>query len=252
MRIIFVCHTEYDLNNHRAFEHLSILFDFVRSLDIPITFALMVGKEVGDSLLKFLVKKRVSIPKNCEISIHFHQNGASVGDYLHLFEKFLATSPNSIVFGKWQISNKQFLQLAPLGIKRDASWIPKMHNENYIIKAPFYLSDILEVPSSADGQNPLNPFSRLSHFFLLRQIIKKHHQDNLLLQIAFHSYDLFSFGGQPRLRWLKKCQFKHLLKLIKKYNLPIITLDKVDHTDFQGLKTIRQSFLTKLFQLFGH
>lgn len=267
MFIVFVCHTENDPNSKEpSFSHLPLLIDLIKELKVPITFSLMVGGTVGGGLLKFLEKSQLQFPENCEKAIHLHQPSPTqptsagwvglgereIESYFQMFEKVFGKRPRSVVFGKWQIIETQVRFLASLGIERDGSWIPKFHGEHYIVKPPFYFDNLLEVPPAADGKDPLNPFTRLSHFFLLRKIIKKYHQKNLVLHIAFHSYDLFNFGEKPKLRPIKRCVLRNLLKMINKYGLEMLTLSDIPNTSFEGLEKIKWPIFSRVFKIIGH
>jgi len=92
----------------------------------------------------------------------------------------------------------------------------------------------------------------LSHFFLLRKIIKKYHPKNLIFQIGFHSYDFFKFNQKPKLRLIKKIILKNLLKIVRRYNLEITTLSKIEETHFEELEKVKMPFLGKLFNFLGH
>lgn len=262
MKVIFVCHTENDPGK-QTFEHLPALIELVKGLKIPITFSLMVGGEVGDKLLRFLEKNQLQFPAACEKAIHLHQKEEAGGElanlkereiesYFQTFENVLGQKPTPVVFGKWHIIEPQVRFLASLGIERDGSWIPKFHQEKYIIKPPFYFDNLLEIPPAADGKNPLNPFTRLSHFFLLRKIIRQYHRENFVLHLAFHSYDLFSFRAGAKLRPIKRCILKNILKLINKYGLEVLTLSGITNTGFEGLERVGWPILSKPFRIIGH
>lgn len=275
MKITFVCHIEYDLKNsfgeakkiassEQSFYHLPILFDFIRGLKIPVTLSFMVGGFVDSGLLKFLRINKNKIPEFCEKGIHYHQKEFTDGRledltqedlfyYFKLFEESFKEKPKSVVFGKWRLKENQLPFLAEFGIKCDGSWVPNFHNEEYIIRPPFYLGDILEIPPVADGRKAINPFTRLSHYFLLRRIIKKNFRRNFVLHIAFHSYDLFNFKGtRPRIRFIKEFIFKDILKLIKKYNLKILNLSDIQEGEGEGLKAFPRPFLSKIFNTINH
>lgn len=276
MKIIFTCHTEYDLKNkfgptqknkreEQSFDHISPLIKFIESLKIPITFSLMVGGAVGDNLLRLIKERNIRIPNYCEKSIHYHAEifdrlwkfdkhltEKEIINYFRIFQKTLGENPTSVVFGKWLINKEHFSVLRGLGIKVDGSGIGKLLGERFIIKAPFYLNDILEVPVVCDGENPANPFTRLSNFFLIRKIIKEHHQENLILHIAFHSYDFFRFRREPKIRLIKKVIFRDILRLAQKYNIEIINLSAIKNTTFQSINSLKFSFLSKLFRRVSH
>ncbi len=168
-------------------------------------------------------------------------------DYFRIFNQIIKAGPTSIVFGKWLIKEEFFPVLQRLGIKTDGSWTGK-----FIIKAPFYLNNILEVPVVCDGEKPANPFTRLSNFFLIRKIIKKYHKENLILHIAFHSYDFFRFNKNPKLRLIKKLIFKNILKLARKHKLEIINLSEIKTTDFQDLDSLEMPLLSRAFRYIKH
>lgn len=276
MKIIFTCHTECDLKNkfgialknkreEQTFNHILWLVKFIKSLKIPVTFSFMVGGAVGDNLLRFIKKKNIQIPANCEKSIHYHAesfdkawkfkrhlNEKEIINYFRIFQETLNQVPTSMVFGKWIIHKESSPVLRKLGVKVDGSWAGKMFGEKFIIKAPFYFNNILEVPIVCDGKNPANPFTRLSNFFLIRKIIKEYHQKNIILHIGFHSYDFFRFNKKPKLRLIKKIIFKNILRLVRKYKIEIVNLSTIKTTDFQGLRSLRTPFFTKVFRCLGH
>jgi len=260
MKIIFSCHTEYDLKNKgekQTFYHVFPLLKFIKSLRIPVTFSLMVGGAVGDNLLKFIKEKNIQIPVACEESIHYHEDEKRLSEreiinYFKIFQKILHKKPASVVFGKWIIHKEHFPVLQKLGIRADGSWTGKMSEERFIIKAPFYFNNILEVPVVCDGEKPANPFTRLSNFFLIRKIIKEHYQENFILHIGFHSYDFFRFNKKPKPRLIKKIIFKNILKLAQKYKVEIINLSAIKTTNFQDLKSLKISIFIKLLRCLGH
>lgn len=251
MKIILTCHTEYDLNSEEGnftFKHISVLFKFFDIVKVPVTLSLMVGGPVGDKLLKFV--ENIKFPFGSEKSIHYHgdnTNEKEITDCFNAFEQIIKTEPSSFVFGKWLINNNAFPLLYKLGIRTDGSG-----TGNFIIKSPFYIKNILEVPVICDGENPANPFSRLSNFFLIRKIIKKYYQENFILHIGFHSYDLFRFNRRPRLRLIKKIIFKNILRLAQRYKVETINLSEVTTTEFQDLKSLKFPFFSKISRIIGH
>lgn len=271
MKIVFNCHTEYDLKNkfgpalknkreEQSFNHVFPLIKFIGSLKIPVTFSLMVGGGTGDNLLKFIKKRNIQIPNYCEKSIHYHAeifdelwkvkkylDEKETINYFRDFQEIFGESPTSVVFGKWLINQEVFSVLQKLGIKVDGSWIGK-----FIIKSPFYLNNILEVPVVCDGKDPANPLTRLSDFFLIRKIIKNYHRENFILHIAFHSYDFFQFNKEPKMRLIKKIIFKNILGLVLKYKVEIINLSEIKTVDFQNLDYLEMPFFSKIFRLIGH
>ena len=273
MKIVFNCHTEYDLKNQfgwakkldskkQSFVHLPMLLDWFNSLKIPITFALAVGGPFEERLLEYVKNKQIKFSDSSELAIHYHSDKFTDGqwqpagfleesaylDYFQKFEEVFGFKPKSSVFGKWQLDRTAMDFLSRLGIKKDGSFV----DSEKVIAKPFLRDNILEVPAASFRGEPVNPFSRLSHFFLLKKIIKEYHQRNLILQIGFHSYDFFRFGERPRLRPIKKFIFKNLLKLIKKYNLEITILSKIEEGNFDELTEIKMPFWGKLFNLLGH
>ena len=276
MKIIFTCHTEYDLKNkfgpaqknkqeEQSFNHIFSLIKFTESLKVPITFSLMIGGAVGDNLLRFIKEKNIRIPNYCEKSIHYHAEifdrlwkfdkhltEKEIINYFKTFQKTLGENPTSVVFGKWLINKESLSVLRKLGIEIDGSGTGKILGQKFIIKAPFYFSNILEIPVVCDGKDPVNPFSRLSNFFLIRKIIKEYHQENLILHIAFHSYDFFRFNREAKIRLIKKIIFRNILRLARKYNIEIVNLSEIKTTDFQSLDSLRFPFLSKVFRSIGH
>jgi len=268
MKIIFNCHTEYDLKNQfgsakkTTFNHLPILLNWFASFNIPITFSVAVGGPFKDHLLNDIRQRKIKFPLSSEIAIHFHserfQNNRwefhgflKESAYLKYFKKFetvFGLRPSSLVFGKWKIDKASMDFLGRLGIKRDSSFI----SPQKIIAKPFLINNVLEIPVVSFKDQSINPLTRLSHFFLLRKIVKKYHQENLICQIGFHSYDLFRFNQISRLRLIKKIIFKNLLKLIKKYNLEITTLSRIEKDNFSELEKIKMPFWGKLFHFLGH
>ncbi len=67
MKIIFTCHTEYDLNRKEelSFNHILLLIEFVGGLKTPVTFSLMVGGRTGNNLLGFIEKNSIKFPSDC-------------------------------------------------------------------------------------------------------------------------------------------------------------------------------------------
>lgn len=273
MKIVFNCHVEYDLKNQfgwakainsekQSFVHLSLLLDWLSSLKMPITFSLAVGGPVKDRLLKYIQEKGVKISPQSELAIHYHSeqfkenhwqansflNQSAYADYYQQFKEIFGLGPKSMVFGKWQIDYSAMNFLWQIGIKKDGSFV----NPQKIITQPFLIDNILEVPVVSFQGQPVNPLTRLSHFFLLRKIIKKYYSKNLILHLGFHSYDFFSFKGQPQLRLIKKIIFKNILKLIRQYNLEITTLSKIAEDNFTELDKIKMPLLGKLFSYLGH
>ena len=138
--------------------------------------------------------------------------------------------------------------LGQLGIRKDGSFV----SPQKIIARPFLVDNILEVPVVSFNGQPVNPLTRLSHFFLLKKIIKSHYQDNLILHIGFHSYDFFNFGRGPKMRLIKKIIFKNLLKNIQRYNLEIVTLSKIEKDNFKELNNMQTPFWGGIFDLINH
>lgn len=276
MKIIFTCHTEYDLKNkfgmasknkreEQTFNHILWLIKFIKSFKIPVTFPLAVGGAVGNNLLKFIKRKNVRIPVNCEKSIHYHAevfdglwrfkkhlNKGEIINYFKIFQEILHKKPTSVVFGKWIIQEEHFPLLLRLGIRVDGSWTGKMSGEKFIIKAPFYFNNILEIPVVCDGKKPANPFTRLSNFFLIRKIIKEYHQENFILHIGFHSYDFFRFNKKPKPRLIKKIIFKNILKLAQKHGVKIVNLSTIKTINFQGLDFLKIPFFVRILRYIGH
>ncbi len=273
MKIVFNCHIEYDLKNQfgwakeidskkQSFVHLPILLDWLNSLKIPLTFALAVGGPFKERLLKEIKNNKVKFPSSSEVAIHYHcerfKNGQwqaagflKQSNYLNYFQKFEEVfdfKPKSLVFGKWQIDYSAMGFLSKLGINRGGSFV----DSKKVIAKPFLIDNILEVPLVSFKGEPVNPLTRLSHFFLLKKIIKKYHQRNLVLQIGLHSYDFFRFSQGPGLRLIKKVIFKNLLKLIRQYNLEITNLSKIEKGDFEEIEKIKTPFSSRLFNLLGH
>lgn len=248
MKIVFNCHTEYDLNNKESFSHLPILLDWLKLLDIPITFSLAVGGIFRNNLLRFIKDKKIEFSKESEIAIHFHLEKEQYQDYFNQFQEILGLRPKTMVFGKWKIDKAAMNSLKQLGIKKDGSFV----EPEKVIGQPFLINNILEIPVVSFKGKPVNPFTKLSHFFLLRKIIKKHYNKNLILHIGFHSYDLFRFNQKPKLRLIKKIIFKNLLNLIKKHNLEIANLEKIEKDNFEELEKIKMPLLGRLFNLIGH
>jgi len=248
MKVIFNCHTEYDLNNKESFSHLPVLLNWLELLNIPMTFSLAVGGIFRDNLLKFIKDKKIEFSKKSEIAIHFHLEKEQYQDYFNRFQKILGLHPKTMVFGKWKIDYDSLRFLSELGIEKDGSLI----ESDKVIRAPFLIEGILEVPVVSFKGKPVNPFTQLSHFFLLRRIIKKYHTKNLICQIGFHSYDFFRFNQKPKFRLIKKIIFKNILKMIKQYNLEITTLSEMEKDNFEELAEVKMPLLGKLFNLIGH
>ena len=273
MKVVFNCHTEYDLKNNfglakeieqskQTFTHLPILLDWIKKFNIPITFSIAVGGAFGENLLNYIKREKIKFPSFFEIGIHYHseifenkkwkvKSFLNTSGYLKYFIKFKKTfgiKPKSMVFGKWKIDQDNIDFLSELGIKIDGSFI----SAKKIIEKPFYINNILEVPVVSFNKEPVNPFTKLSHFFLIRKIIKKYHQENMVLHIGFHSYDFFKFDKNPKLRLIKKIIFKNILGLIKKYNLEVITLSEIKEVNFEELEKIKMPLISSLFELLGH
>lgn len=273
MKIIFNCHTEYDLENQfgrvkginsseQSFKHLPILLNWLNFLKIPMTFSIAVGGPFQKCLLNYIQGRKIIFPLYSDLGIHYHSEKfknsqwqftgflkkSEYSGYFQLFEKVFGSKPKTMVFGKWQIDKSVMNFLWQLGIEKDGSFV----DTQKVIAQPFFIDNVLEIPViSFDGQ-PVNPLTRLSHFFLLRKIIKKYHPENLILQISFHSYDFFKFNQKPKLRLIKKIIFKNLLKIIRRYNLEITTLSKIEETHFEGLEKVKMPFLNRLLNLLGH
>lgn len=273
MKIIFNCHTEYDLENkfgkalrnlqeNQSYNHLPLLFRWINDLKIPMNYALGVGGPFGINLIEFLKDKKFIFNELNELGIHFHAEDyadkiwqfkkfLTKEDYKYYYDKFselLNHNPNYTVFGKWYLDKNNFEFLKYLGIAKDASWI----DSKTIIKSPFFINEILEIPVLSYGGRHLNPFTKLSHFFILRKIIKEYNKENLIIQIGFHSYDLFDFSGNPKLRLTKKIIFKNILKLARKFNIEIINLSQLQKNNFKDLEKIKMPFMGKVLNLIGH
>ncbi|OGE80354.1 MAG: hypothetical protein A2826_02770 [Candidatus Doudnabacteria bacterium RIFCSPHIGHO2_01_FULL_43_23] len=274
MKLVIVCHLENDLSNEsgiakklpqekQSFAHIPMILEWFSGMNIPLTLAVMVGGQTGTKLLESQSLKAISKNDNLDIGIHYHAekfiqgswiyqtplNEQEYRNYFAKFENVVGISPKSAVFGKWKIDPKAYPVFKALNITHDGSKIP----EKGIISIPSLVQGIIEVPSVSYDGRPVNPLTRISDFFLMKKILQEHYAENLLLHLAFHSYDLFSFSsGAPK--WLtgKKSRLMALINLSKTLKLEIIKL-KDCNTEISGdLSAIKLPFLARIGQLLGH
>lgn len=222
MKICLVCHTEPDMINEagasyeierkeQTFEHA---VDLLAANPLPTTYSLTVGGRCGEELLSGIVEK---IPPNCEMGIHIHYErfqagrwvppaGADMSSHefleaIEIWEGKLGSLPSSCVFGHWHMNSGYLDLLLQAGIQIDASYTEHKQrgweSEDYVVKAPFRYKGLLEVPAACFRGSALNPFAHDLHKDIVRKLIADHREENILLHLAFHSYDLYRFGGRP-------------------------------------------------------
>ena len=248
MYISLVCHTEPDSVNKygksfelgrdkQTFKHLNILH---KVIDVPVTYSLGVGGRIGERLLRYYQNKSIlgesgihihyekydnknnmwAPPKNC--SLEENEFKSILGSW----KKIIKSTPKSCVFGHWFV-NKHYIELLEKNkIYIDLSFthhkqyiLPK---EKYIVKGPFMIGNVLEIPTICDSKSSLNPFVYTLHRKIILKLIRDYKDKEILLNIGFHSYDLFRFKkGNPV---LKKEGILFLKKLGK---IEILTAEKI-------------------------
>ncbi len=202
----------------------------------------MVGGQADKRLLEF-VSEGVKFPSGSELSIHFHfekynenkgiwentePNIDEIKNYYDVYREIMKIKPNSVVFGHYIVNKEALNCVYELDIKVDGSFAPYEQNDQFIIKNPFKWDRMLEVPVISDGKYPLRAFKSIHHFELIKQIIKLHHAENIVIHIGFHSYDFFDFtDGKLNIKNENLTAFENFIAYIKKYNLDIINLSDV-------------------------
>ncbi|PIR97604.1 MAG: hypothetical protein COT91_00430 [Candidatus Doudnabacteria bacterium CG10_big_fil_rev_8_21_14_0_10_41_10] len=273
MKAVIVCHLENDLRNNfgeakkiplekQTFEHVPKLLNWIGTLKIPITVSVMAGGQVGNRLLLALKEKNVKIPNNINLGIHFHAENftnskwqyekplelPAYENYYNQFVQSLSIKPKTVVFGKWKVDRQAYPLFAKLGITHDASNILPRG----IINPPANINGLITVPGLSYNGQPVNPLTRLSDFLLTKKIISRYHNKNLLLHLAFHSYDFFSPQNPTHWRGIKKIIFTDILSQLKKHNVEIVNLENVNSGKNETLEKMPVPLLGRLFQLIGH
>jgi len=225
MQIVFTCHVETDLKNEKGysselpveeqtFNHITLLSSFLKKLDIPITLAFMVGGICGDRLLEYIVREGIEWPNGSEIAIHYHLVNSQPPSFVdqttlfnfiqkdlvmniitrchHSFVKLLNVKPWSSVLGHWLVHPDIISKIKELGVIVDGSYAPYHTGQRFVVKQPFLINGLIEVPVLSDGLQPLN-ITTWRAYYVLRWIIKSFYHQNLLVHAFFHSYDLFNF-----------------------------------------------------------
>jgi hypothetical protein len=257
MYLILTCHVEVDRANQygdakrinlkaQSLSHVSYFLSLLSKYDIPITLSLTVGGQAGKNLLKLVSKEMLS--SNFELSIHFHfeKYDESKGKWIpgkiteekiknryEAFYRILGFYPTSAVFGHWIINGEILKWIRNLGLKVDGSYVPYRHNDRFVIKNPFKWEGILEVPVTSDGKYPLNPFTCSYHFDVVKHLIRRCHDKDVVLHLGFHSYDFFDFSdGKPQIRNVTVKILESLISYIKECDLQCINLSDTLRYDF--------------------
>jgi len=226
MQIVFTCHVETDLKNEKGhsselaveeqtFNHIPPLSSFLKRLNMPVTLAFMVGGICGGRLLEYIVREGIEWPNGSEIAIHYHlvnSQPPSFVDQTTLFNfiqkdsvmniiakchqsfvKLLNVKPWSSVLGHWLIHPDIINKIKELGVLVDGSYTPYHTGQRFVVKQPFLINGLIEVPVLSDSLQPLN-ITTWRAYYVLRWIVKKFYHQNLLVHAFFHSYDLFNFN----------------------------------------------------------
>ena len=274
MKLVVVCHLENDIANksgfaknlpqeRQTFQHVPMLLEWFSEIDIPITIAVMVGGQTGGKLLQNRALQNQSQRDNFEFGIHYHaekfvdgrwtyEEPLSENEYLSYFSEFKKVfniTPSSIVFGKWKIDKKSFPLLKNLGITHDGSKIL----ENGIIEKPKNEDGLISVPSISYQGRPVNPLTRFSDFLIMKRILTRQGNDNILVHFAFHSYDFFSFSsGAPKWRSIKKKIFLKLISLARQQKSEMLHLKDCRPEYYKNLQNIHLPVLARASQALGH
>lgn len=275
MKIVLTCHTEYDLRNEsgpfgtlpedrQTFRHLPLLRDLAEMTGIRPTWALMIGGPCGENLLRSVSRQKDRWERTGELAIHFHSERLSDGRwvqggfldedeyraYWECFRRVIGILPKSVVFGKWKVDEGIFPMLRDWGIDHEGTTVLPQR----MIAAPFLKDEMVRVPVlTAFDRRPLNPFTQISHWLYLNRILKSLHGTDLLLHVAFHSYDLFDFKrNPPRFRRQKLMVWNGLRKMIRRYGIELLALSEIGPSGWGDSEYLDAGLMAGLFKRLGH
>lgn len=275
MYVSLVCHTEPDFINSKGFSfclksssqtflHFDSLFEVLK---IPVTFSLGTGGRIGDRVLKEIKKRKL----DREIGLHVHYERFNKKrnrweapkkpnlkkeefEYSVLaWKNIIGTPPKSCVFGHWLIDDYYFDFLSEYNIKIDSTYThykQRFHRKSkYILKPPFFHKSVLEVPNACGpGHYSLNPFEYAFHRKIISKLIKKYNHTNMLVNIGFHSYDLFEFRPLPTL----KPEVKQFIKFLRDSEVNFVTLSEIGKIYNKISKRELNKVNINLFDILSH
>lgn len=272
MDVILVVHVEEDPLNEKgarfqlpvgdqSLRHVAASIKALRYevREVPLNIALKYGGSIGDRLVKSRLLE--ILPQDWEIELHPHGEVLTpegwiegpcspevIKQGLRDVSEALGVEPRGLVFGDWLITEEGLRAALEVGVSHDASYTPYRFNESFVVKPPFNLYGLVEVPTTSDGKYPLNPLVDPRTVYLAEYIVKEaeHKAANCLLHFFFHSYDLFSFyrdGYKLRMNRLKL--LRKLLNLLSRKGARFLHLSEVRSSYDYFLKEIRQSRLEK-------
>lgn len=224
MDAVFIVHVEEDLVNERgprsrlrvdeqSFQHVAQALEVLSGVfkGLVVNVAVKYGGSVGDRLLRSNLLDMLR--SGWEVILHPHGEVYVDGSWtegpcgpgvveegLKALKDVLGVEVRGIVFGDWLITEEGLRAAREMGVSHDASYTPYRFNERFILKPPFILGGVVEVPVAADGLYPINPLLSYVHLLMMHSLARMAHKGRGLIHISIHSYDLFSFqGGRPKL-----------------------------------------------------